>query len=106
MFVEAELGDTSEFDQAPVMQIYESEGRFVVKVRNCASVAHVIAIVALELSKYGEPPEIHFGWSNENPLAASASFFLFGEGNVPWMVRELIRKHEPIRDRRPRVVVG
>jgi hypothetical protein len=106
VFVEAELGDTSEFDQAPVMQIYESEGRFVVKVRNCASVAHVIAIVALELSKYGEPPEIHFGWSNENPLAASASFFLFGEGNVPWMVRELIRKHEPIRDRRPRVVVG
>jgi hypothetical protein len=106
VFVEAELGDTSEFDQAPVMEIYQSDGRFVVKVRNCASVAHVIAIVALELSKYGEPPEIHFGWSNENPLAASASFFLFGEGNVPWMVRELIRKHEPDRARRPRVVVG
>ena len=46
------------------------------------------------------------GWSNENPLAASASFFLFGEGNVPWMVRELVRKLEPNPERQPRVVIG
>jgi hypothetical protein len=106
VFVEAELGDTSEFGQIPELEIYQSDGRFVLKVRNCASVAHVIAIVALELSKFGTPPEIHFGWSNENPIAASASFFLFGEGNVPWMVRELIRKHEPNSERQPRIVVG
>lgn len=106
VFVEAQLGDTSEFTQIPEVEIYQADGRFVIKVRNCASVAHVIAIVALELSKVGTPPEIHFGWSNENPLAASASFFLFGEGNVPWMVRELIRKHQTDPERQPRIVIG
>jgi len=106
VFVEAQLGDASDFHQTPVMQILQDEGRFVVRVKNCASIAHMVAIIALELSRFGQPPEIHFGWSDESPLAASASFFLFGEGNIPWMVRELIRKQEPDSARRPRVVVG
>jgi tetratricopeptide (TPR) repeat protein len=44
----------------------------------------VIAAISLELSKVGKPPEIHFGWSDENPLAANLRFVLFGEGNVPY----------------------
>jgi hypothetical protein len=56
-------------------------------------------ILVPQAASLAEPPPVHFGWSNENPLAASASFFLFGEGNVPWMVRELIRKQEPNPDR-------
>ncbi len=106
VFVEARLGDTSEFHQSPIMEVLQQEDRFIMRVENCASIAHMVAIIALELSRFGAPPEIHFGWSDESPLAASASFFLFGEGNVPWMVRELIRKQEPNPDRRPRVVVG
>jgi hypothetical protein len=106
VFVEAELGDPSEFQHKPLMRIWESEGRFVIGVTRCASVAHVIASIALELSRFGSPPEVHFGWSNENPMAASVSFLLLGEGNVPWMVRELIRKAEPDRTRRPKVFIG
>ena len=106
VYIEAELGDTSEFQQIPLMEVKESEGRFIIAVRRCASIAHVIAAIALELSRYGTPPEIHFGWSDENPLAASASFFIFGEGNVPWMVRELICNNESDVDRQPRVIVG
>ena len=68
--------------------------------------AHVLAAAALELSKVGKPPEIHFGWSNETPIAANMNFLLFGQGNVPWMVRELIRKTEPDPERRPPVVIG
>ena len=30
----------------------------------------------------------------------------FGEGNVPWLVRELIIKAEPDPAKRPRIVVG
>ena len=78
----------------------------MVRVNECASVAHVIASVALELSKVGKPPEIHFGWSDESPMAANLGFLLFGEGNVPWLVRELIAKAEPDPDKRPRVVIG
>ena len=95
MFVEAELGDPSEFQHSPLMEVVDDDGRFIISVKRCASVAHVIATIALEISHVGKPPEIHFGWSDDNPLAAAIGFFLFGEGNVPWRVRELIRKAEP-----------
>jgi hypothetical protein len=65
-----------------------------------------VATIALELSRVGKPPEIHFGWSDENPLAASIGFFLLGEGNVPWRVRELIRKAEPNTRLHPKVIIG
>jgi hypothetical protein len=65
-----------------------------------------LAVIALELSKVGRPPELHFGWSDESPLAANASFLLFGEGNVPWIVRELICKYEADPEKQPRVFIG
>ncbi|MGE0606219.1 MAG: amino acid transporter [Pirellulales bacterium] len=106
VFIEAEVGDPSEFQQQPLLEVHESEGRFVIGVTRCASIAHVIATIALELSKVGKPPEIHFGWSNESPVAASLSFLLLGEGNVPWMVRELIRRQEADPARQPQVFIG
>lgn len=33
-------------------------------------------------------------------------FVLFGEGNIPWMVRELIIKVQPDPARQPRVIIG
>jgi hypothetical protein len=106
VFVEAVLGDTSEFEQNPLLEVTEEQGRFIVRLRRCVSIAHAVATVALELSKSGKPPEIHFGWSDENPLAANLGFLLFGEGNVPWLVRELIAKAEPDSKQRPRVIIG
>jgi hypothetical protein len=106
VFVEAVLGDTSEFEQNPLLEVMQEEGRFIVRLKRCVSIAHAVATVALELSKSGKPPEIHFGWSDENPLAANLNFLLFGEGNVPWLVRELIVKAEPDAKRRPRVIIG
>ena len=58
------------------------------------------------MEKVGRPPEIHFGWSDESPLTASAGFLLFGQGNVPWMVRELICKAQPDPERQPQVIIG
>jgi hypothetical protein len=106
VFVEVALGDPSEFYQRPLLEVIQEDGRFIVRIRRSASVAHVLAAAALELSKVGKPPEIHFGWSNETPLSANMDFLLFGQGNVPWMVRELIRKAEPDPERRPPVVIG
>lgn len=106
VFVEAELGDPSEFQQSPLMEVIEEEGRFIVRVTRCVSIAHAIAAIALELSRSGSPPEIHFGWSDEGELAALVGFFLFGEGNVPWRVRDLITKAEPDPSRHPRVIIG
>ena len=106
VFVEATLGDVSEFYHSPIIEVTEEEGRFIIRVTKCASIAHTLASIALELSKSGLPPELHFGWSDENPLAMNLGFVLFGEGNVPWMVRELIIKAEPDPTRQPRVIIG
>lgn len=106
VFVESHLGDASDFYQRPLLEVQQQEGRFVLRVTRCASIAHVIAAVALELSKGGKPPEVHFGWSDENPITANLDFVLFGQGNVPWLVHELLRKAVPQPERRPRVIVG
>jgi hypothetical protein len=106
VFVEATVGDPSEFHHNPMIEVTEDEGRFVLRLTRCVSVAHAVATVALELSKTGKPPEIHFGWSGESPLAANLSFLLFGEGNVPWLVRELILRAEPDPAKQPRVIIG
>jgi hypothetical protein len=106
VFIEANLGDVSDFYQTPLMEIIQEEGVFILRINRCASVAHTIAALALELSKAGAPPEIHFGWSDQNPLAANISFLLFGEGNVPWIVRSLIRDAEPDPAKQPRVIIG
>jgi hypothetical protein len=106
VFVEATIGDPSEFQQNPTIEVTQEEERFVLRVTRCVSIAHAVATVALELSKTGKPPEIHFGWSDESPLAANLNFDLFGQGNVPWLVRELILKAEPDPAKRPRVIIG
>ncbi len=106
VFLEVELGDVSDFYHRPMIEAVQEEGRFILYVTSGASIPHVIAAVALELSKVGKPPEIHFGWSDESPLTANLNFLLFGQGNVPWMVRELIRKAEPDPERRPPIIIG
>lgn len=106
IFVEAELGDPSDFLMRPVMQVEKRDGFEVIRLSRCASIAHVLAAIGLAFSQVGRPPEIHFGWSEEPPMAANLGFLLFGEGNIPWMVHALIRKaeHDPVRQ--PRVIVG
>jgi hypothetical protein len=106
IFVEARLGDPSDFQNCPLMQIVKEDGMEVIRVSHCASIAHVLAAIALEFSEVGRPPEIHFDWSNESPLASNLHFLLMGEGNVPWMVHALIRKAEPDPRRQPRVIIG
>lgn len=106
VFIEAELGDPSDFQHHPLMQIVQEDGREIIRVSQCASIAHVLAAIALEFREVGRPPEMHFAWSGESPLASNLNFLLWGQGNVPWLVHALIRKAEPDPLRQPRVVIG
>jgi hypothetical protein len=106
VFVEVQLGDASDFYQQPFLEVSQQDGRFILRIDRCVSVAHVIAAVGLELSRFSKPPEIHFGWSDDSPLTATIRFLLFGEGNIPWLVRELICRAEPDQERQPRVIIG
>jgi hypothetical protein len=106
LFLEVDLQDASEFNQSPCLQVRTEDGRSLLKITQAASIAHTISAVALELAKVGKPPEIHFGWTDESPVAGTLGFLLFGEGNIPWMVHELIKKAEPDPERRPKVIIG
>jgi len=107
IFIEVMLGDTSNFYQKPVVKIERECDLEVIRVSQCVSVSHVLAAICLELGRDNQfPPEIIFGWSHEQPLAANLNFLLLGEGNIPWMVKELVRKAVPDATRQPRVRIG
>jgi hypothetical protein len=106
LFLEVDLHDASDFYQQPCLQVFSEEGRYILKITRAASIAHTLAAVALELAKVGKPPEIHFGWTEETPVAGMIGFLLFGEGNIPWMVHELIREEVPQTQKRPAVMIG
>lgn len=106
VFVQAELADPSDFHHRPRLRLFRENGRVVVHITRCASVPHALAAAALDLASAGAVPEVHFGWSNENPVTANLHFVLFGHGNVPWMVNTLVRRAAVPEDRKPRVIVG
>jgi hypothetical protein len=106
VFLEVEVGDPSDFYQRVRIEVFREETRVIIKVHDCVSVPHAIAAVALEMSRSSVPPGLHFGWTDLDLLSASWSYLAFGEGNVPWKVRELIHRAEPDPAKRPRVIVG
>jgi hypothetical protein len=106
VFVQAVLGDPSNFYQKPLMRIEQQDGFEVIHVSSCCSVSHVLAAICIELSRAGSPPEIIFGWSHESPHAANLNFLLLGEGNIPWMVKELVRRAMRESPRQPRILIG
>jgi hypothetical protein len=106
VFLHAELADPSEFTHRARVRIAPEDGRVVIHLTRCVSIPHAVAAAALELASEGAVPEVHFGWSAENPLTANLHFVLFGHGNVPWMVHTLIRRSNVPEERKPRVIVG
>jgi hypothetical protein len=51
-------------------------------------------------------PHIYFEWTEGNPAANLIRFLIFGVGEVAPVTREVIRRAEPDRDRRPHIHVG
>jgi len=106
MLVQAEIADPSEFHQKPLVRITRENGRVLIHITRCCSVPHALAAAALEIASDGAVPEVHFGWSAENPVTANLHFVMFGSGNVPWMVYTLIRRAHVPEERKPRVSVA
>jgi hypothetical protein len=106
VFLEIGLGDPSDFYQRLLVEVVREDTRVVIRVHNCVSVPHAIAAVALEMSRSSVPPALHFGWTELDMLSASWSYLAFGEGNIPWKVRELIQRSEEDPAKRPRVIIG
>jgi len=106
VFLEVHYGDVSEFQNSPVISARQEGTRFVIVARDVVSVSHTIAQVAMEMTKGGAPLDIVFGWSKGGSLKLALDYVLFGQGDIPNRVVDLLDKAIPDPERRPTVIVG
>jgi hypothetical protein len=106
VFLEVHYGDPSEFENAPLISVRQEGERFVLSARDCVSVSHTIAQLAMEMTRSGAPLDVIFGWSRGSRLKLACDFVLFGTGDVPNRVVDLLEKAIPDPAFRPTVIVG
>ncbi len=106
LFFEVELGDASDFTGKLKVRGVDVAGYKILRTQSPA-VPNAIAALLLHLrDKTGKIPHVYFGWSEGNPLKYLVRYILFGEGDTAPVTREILRKAEPIPERRPSVHVG
>jgi hypothetical protein len=60
----------------------------------------------MEMTKGGAPLDIIFGWSKGGSLKLALDYVLFGQGDIPNRVVDLLDKAISDPDKRPTVIVG
>jgi hypothetical protein len=107
VFVEVTVRDPSDFESEVRVRGEVLHGRYRVLTLEGTSVANALAALLLQVRNLTEGrPHMYFAWTEGNPLNQFLRFFLFGQGEIAPVTREVLREAEPDRDRRPRVHVG
>jgi len=107
VFVEVTVLDASEFEAGLSVRGEVLHGRYRVLTLESSSVPNALAALVLHVrDTTGCTPHIYFEWTEGNPFTNFLRFFLFGQGEVAPVTREVLREAEPDRQRRPRVHVG
>jgi hypothetical protein len=107
VFVEVTVTDPSEFEAGLTVRGEVLHGRYRVLTLESSSVPNALAAMLLDVrDRTGAVPHIYFEWTEGTPFANFLRFFLFGQGEVAPVTREVLREAEPDRARRPRVHVG
>lgn len=107
VFVEVTVRDPSDFESAVRVSGEVLHSRYRVLVLESSTIPNALAALMLHVRDLtGQRPHIYFEWTEGNPFAQFLRFFLFGQGEVAPVTREVLREAEPDRDRRPRVHVG
>ncbi|MFD4954801.1 amino acid transporter [Streptomyces sp. NPDC058451] len=107
VFVEVTVTDPSEFEAGLTVCGEVRHDRYRVLAMESASVPNALAALLLHVREMtGRTPHIYFEWTEGNPFANFLRFFLFGQGEVAPVTREVLREAEPDRAKRPRVHTG
>ncbi|MGW8778133.1 amino acid transporter [Streptomyces sp. NPDC055796] len=107
MFVEVTVLDASEFESGMRVRGEVLHDRYRVLTLESSSIPNALAALLLHVrDETGQRPHIYFEWTEGNPMANFLRFFLFGQGEVAPVTREVIREAEPDRSRRPHVHAG
>lgn len=107
VFVEVTVTDPSEFEAGLTVRGEVLHERYRVLTLESASIPNALAALLLHVrDATGCTPHIYFEWTEGNPFANFLRFFLFGQGEVAPVTREVLREAEPDRERRPRVHTG
>lgn len=107
IFVEVTVGDPSEFEAELAVRGEVLHDRYRVLTLESSSIPNALAALLLHVrDATDQRPHMYFEWSEGSPFANLLRFFLFGQGEVAPVTREVLREAEPNRAIRPRVHVG
>ena len=107
IFIEITVTDPSEFASNLDVIGEARHGRYRVLTLSSSTVPNALAALLLAVRDHTDRlPHIYFEWTEGNPAANLIRFLFFGVGEVAPVTREVIRRAEHDRDRRPHVHVG
>jgi hypothetical protein len=107
VFVEVTVTDPSDFATRLDVHGHVMHGKHRVLTLESSSVPNALAALLLAVRDVtGATPHVYFEWTEGDPVPNFARFLLFGAGEVAPVTREVLRRAEPNRSRRPHVHVG
>jgi hypothetical protein len=107
VFVEVNVVDASDFETELDVRGEVLHHRYRVLTMDSSSVPSALAALLLHVrDTTGRRPHIYFEWTEGNPAANFLRYLIFGQGEVAPVTREMLRRAEPDRGRRPHVHVG
>lgn len=106
IFLEVQVTDASEFETLVEVTSVQV-GRHRILRATGSSVPNAIAAFLLHVRDLDvQVPHVYFEWSERAPGENVLRFLLAGEGDIPPLTHEILRKAEPDETRRPQVHVG
>ncbi|TVT52089.1 amino acid transporter [Amycolatopsis rhizosphaerae] len=106
VFVEVTITDASDFQSTLHVHGEKRHGYRILRVKS-PSIANAIAAILLQIrDETGIRPHVYFAWTEGNPFKFLLRYLFSGDGDVPPVTREVLRRAEPEPALRPLVHVG